>query len=184
VAPRTLTPAAAGKLVGLSEARLREINRIPPRMNVRAGSTLLVPRAAHSTQDVTQHVANTAMLALAPQSQGRRVVLRVGQRGDSVTAIAKRHRLRAADVAAWNQVSTQARFKAGARVVVYKAPVRQAAAKQRVAKTQSARSATAKVASKKTAKATSKAAVKSQAKTRPAAAAKLRVAQGETPTAR
>jgi len=179
VAPRTLTPAAAAELVGLSEARLREINRIPPRMNVRAGSTLLVPRAAHSTQDVTQHIANTAMLALAPQQgQGRRVVLRVGQRGDSVSAIAKRHRLRAVDVALWNKVSTQARFKAGARVVVYKAPVRQATARQRAAKTGSVRAAAPKAKGKTTVSATAKAKVK------PAAAAKLRIAQGETPKAR
>ncbi len=178
VAPRTLTPAAAAKLVGLSEPRLREINRIPPRMNVRAGSTLLVPRAAHSTQDVAEHIANTAVLALAPESRGRRVVLRVGARGESVASIAKRHRLRAADVAAWNQVSTKARFKSGARVVVYKAPVRQAAAKRRAVKTGSARNVAPQARAQKAAKATARASAK------PKAAAKLRVAQGDTPTAR
>ena len=44
VAPKTLRPADAAKQVGMSEAQLREINRIPPRMLVKAGSTLLVPR--------------------------------------------------------------------------------------------------------------------------------------------
>ncbi len=169
VAPRTLTPAAAAQLVGMSEARLREVNRIPPRMRVQAGSTLLVPRAAHSTQDVTEHIANTAVLALAPEGQGRRVVLRVGKQGDTVAGVAKRHRLRAADVAAWNNVSTQARFRHGAKVVVYKAPVRQAAAKRRV---------------KSSASATPRAAAKAPARSPTKAAAKLRVAQGDTPTAR
>ncbi len=172
VAPRTLTPAAAARLVGLSEARLREINRIPPRMRVRVGSTLLVPRAAHSTQDVTAHIANTATLALAPDHRGRRVVLRVGQRGDSVAAIAKRHRLPAADVAAWNEVSATARFRPGARVVVYKAPVRQAAAKRRVAQTAAPRARAAAPARKQARRTARK------------AAAKLRVAQGEAPVAR
>ncbi len=180
VAPSTLTPAAAAKLVGLSEARLREINRIPPRMRVRAGSTLLVPRAAHQQQDVTEHIANTAMLALAPEASGRRVVLRVGKKGDTVAAIARRHRLRAADVAAWNQVSTQARFKAGARVVVYKAPVRQAAAKRRVAQ-----STKTSAAAKQAVKPASKSKATSSARAKPTPAAKLRVAQGgQAPTAR
>jgi membrane-bound lytic murein transglycosylase D len=178
VAPRTLTAAAAAKMVGLSEARLREINRIPPRMKVRVGSTLLVPRAAHTTQDVDEHIANTAMLALAPESRGRRVVLRVGKRGDSVAAIAKRHRVAVADVAAWNQVSTSARFKSGARVVVYKPPVRQAAAKRRVARPVAARATAPQAAAKKVAKS----APRTQA--RPTAASKLRVAQGQTPAAR
>jgi membrane-bound lytic murein transglycosylase D len=189
VAPRTLTPAAAAELVGLSEARLREINRIPPRMRVRAGSTLLVPRAAGSTQDVTEHVANTAMLALAPEGRGRRVVLRVGKQGDSVAAVARRHRLRAADVAAWNNVSTQARFRAGAQVIVYKAPVRQAATKrkaqQRAASTPRKASAKARAATKTEAKTSKPRGTARQATVgAPQAAAKLRVAQGEAPSAR
>ena len=46
VAPKTMRPAEAARQVGMDEAELREVNRIPPRMLVKAGSTLLVPRAS------------------------------------------------------------------------------------------------------------------------------------------
>ena len=72
VAPRSLKPAEAAKLVGMSEAQLREVNRIPPRMVVKAGSTLLVPRGAHATQDVTEHLADHASLQLAPEARAAR----------------------------------------------------------------------------------------------------------------
>ncbi|MBL8305787.1 MAG: transglycosylase SLT domain-containing protein [Rubrivivax sp.] len=67
VAPRTLKPQEAAKLTGMNEAELREVNRIPPRTLVKAGSTLLVPRADHHAQDVTEHIADNAALSLAPE---------------------------------------------------------------------------------------------------------------------
>ncbi len=128
VAPRTMQPLAAAKLVGLSEQRLREINRIPPRMLVRKGSTLLVPRNAAVTRDVSERVANGAVLQLSPQARpARRVTLRAGKSGDSVVAVARRYGLSAAAVARWNGVGTKARFKAGSTIVVMlppKAPAR------------------------------------------------------------
>ena len=82
VAPRTLKPAEAAKLVGMSEADLREVNRIPPRMLVKQGSTLLVPRAAHSLQDVSLHLADNAAMLLAPDGPRlKRVVLKAGKKG-------------------------------------------------------------------------------------------------------
>jgi membrane-bound lytic murein transglycosylase D len=66
-APRTMRPGEAAKAVGMSEDTLREVNRIPPRMLVRANSALLVRREAGVTQDVSAQVADQAMLALAPE---------------------------------------------------------------------------------------------------------------------
>jgi len=68
VAPKTLKTAEAARLVGMPEARFREVNAIPPRMLVKAGSTLLVPRGG-AERDVSEHVADTATLALAPEVQ-------------------------------------------------------------------------------------------------------------------
>ena len=123
VAPHTMQPLAAAKLVGLSEKRLREINRIPPRMLVRKGSTLLVPRSAAVTRDVSEQVANSAVLQLSPQARpARRVTLKAGKSGDSVAAVARRYGLSAAAVARWNGVDTKARFKAGSTIVVMLPP--------------------------------------------------------------
>lgn len=68
VTPKSMKPAEAAKMVGMAEAKLREVNRIPARMILKAGSTLLIPRAAHSTKDVTPEVAQNGMLAMAPEA--------------------------------------------------------------------------------------------------------------------
>jgi membrane-bound lytic murein transglycosylase D len=69
VAPRTLKPAEAARLVGMSEPMLREVNQIPQRMLVRVGSTLLVPRALHASANVAEHIADHAALSLAPEAR-------------------------------------------------------------------------------------------------------------------
>jgi membrane-bound lytic murein transglycosylase D len=119
VAPRTLKTADAAKLVGVGEAQLAEVNHIPPRMLVKAGSTLIVPRGAKTTDDVSGRLADTATLTLAPEGQGGRVTtLRAGPKGDTVAAVARRHGLTAAQVAQWNQVSPTARFAPGQAIVL------------------------------------------------------------------
>ncbi len=64
VVPSNMRPLEAAKRVGMSEANLREVNRIPPNHSIRAGSTLLVPRGSQ-TEDVGARVADSAQLALA-----------------------------------------------------------------------------------------------------------------------
>ncbi len=118
-APRTMTPADVAREVGLPEAELREVNRIPPRMLVKAGSTLLVPRPASHEDDVAAHVADNGQLNFAPEGRGqRRLQVRIGRGGESVASVARRHRVSAVQVARWNGVSPQARFRAGQTVVV------------------------------------------------------------------
>ena len=117
--PKTMRPADAARQVGMSEANLREINRIPPKMLVKAGSTLLVPRSQHREQDVSETVADNAMMALAPDLPPlRRLTLRAGK-GESVASLARRYRVSAAQVAQWNKVSPSAKFARGQSVVVY-----------------------------------------------------------------
>ncbi|MDI1258979.1 transglycosylase SLT domain-containing protein [Aquabacterium sp.] len=117
--PRTMRPAEAAKQVGMSEATLRDINRIPPKMLVKVGSTLLVPRSQHREQDVSETVADNAMMALAPDLPPlRRMTLRAGK-GDSVASLARRYRVSAEQVAQWNRVSASSKFKRGQSVVVY-----------------------------------------------------------------
>ncbi len=119
VAPRTLKPAEAARTVGISESQLREVNRIPPRMLVKAGSTLLVPRAATSTRDVSEHVADTAAMILAPEPlPGRRRIVKAGSKGESVASMARRLKVSAANLAAWNGVAASASFKPRQAVVL------------------------------------------------------------------
>ncbi|MBX3645370.1 MAG: transglycosylase SLT domain-containing protein [Rubrivivax sp.] len=119
VAPATLKPSDVARQVGMSEEDLRSVNRIPPRMLVKAGSTLLVPRSSHKSDDVSGRVADSAMMLLAPEPPpGRRIAFKAGKRGDTVTAVAKRYRVSAEQVASWNGVSPQARFQPGQTIIV------------------------------------------------------------------
>jgi membrane-bound lytic murein transglycosylase D len=130
VAPRTLPPAEAARLIGMSEDELRQANRIPKGMLVKAGSTLLVPRD-DDDGDVAEHIAHHGLLALTPEGRPmRKISFKAGRKGDSVAAVARRYRVSAAQVAQWNGVSSQARFKAGQTITV---EVRAAPARRAVA---------------------------------------------------
>ena len=119
VAPKTLRPVEAAKLVGMSEDLLREVNHIPPRMLVKAGSTLLVPRGNQRQADVSEHIADHAVMALAPDGPVlRKLSLKAG-RNESVATVAKRYRVSPAQVGQWNGVAAAANFKAGQTIVVF-----------------------------------------------------------------
>jgi len=117
-APATLSVGDAARRVGMSEADLRGVNNIPPRMLIKVGSTLLVPRTAKMVNDVTSHIADTAQITLAPELVTRRSTVKA-RKGETVTSIARRYGLSAASVAEWNNVGTSAAFKLGHRVVVF-----------------------------------------------------------------
>ncbi len=119
VVPKTVRPAEAARQVGMNEDQLREVNRIPPRMLVKAGSTLLVPRGERRQTDVTVEVADNATMSLAPDAPPlRKMSLKAGRR-ESVASVAKRYRVSASQVAQWNSVGPGASFKPGQTVVVY-----------------------------------------------------------------
>ena len=125
--PTTMTVAEAAQRAGMSEADLRSINSIPPRMLIKAGSALMVPRATTTREDVSSHLADNGQLAFAPEVVTRRTTVRAGK-GETVASIARRYKLSAASVADWNDVRANAAFKLGQQVVVY-LPVRQAQAR-------------------------------------------------------
>jgi len=118
VAPTTMRPAEAAKRVGMAEAELRTVNNIPPRMVIRAGSTLLVPRSARMEQDVAVKVADNGQVTLAPEVVLKRTMVRAGK-GENVVSIARKYKTTPANVAQWNKVSAAASFKPGQQVVVF-----------------------------------------------------------------
>ncbi|KDB53577.1 lytic transglycosylase catalytic subunit [Sphaerotilus natans subsp. natans DSM 6575] len=119
VAPKTMKTAQAAELVGMGEAELREINRIPPKMLVKAGSTLLVQRAETRAADVPEHVADNAHMALAPDVPPLRKVAIQARKGDTVAALAKRYRVSANQIAAWNRIDDGTRFRKAQALVIW-----------------------------------------------------------------
>ena len=120
-APRMMKTSEAARVVGMSEESLREVNHIPARMLIKAGSTLVVPRGNALLADVSSEIADTAMLVLSPEAPRlRKTSLKAGRK-DSVASVAKRYRVSPAQVAEWNDVSPTASFAPGQTIVVYTA---------------------------------------------------------------
>jgi membrane-bound lytic murein transglycosylase D len=72
IAPANMKVAEAAKRVHMSEADFRAINNIPPRMQIKAGSALLVPRTSNIVEDVTARVADNGQLGLSPEAAAKR----------------------------------------------------------------------------------------------------------------
>jgi membrane-bound lytic murein transglycosylase D len=130
--PSTMAASEAARRTGMSESELRSINSIPPRMLIKTGSTLLVPRSAKVLNDVTSHVADNAQLSLAPEVVTRRVNVKA-RKGDTVAALARRYSVSTLDVADWNQVTAHSSFKLGQSVLLF-LPVKAKTSSQRSGK--------------------------------------------------
>jgi membrane-bound lytic murein transglycosylase D len=118
VAPRTMSPGEAAGQVNMSEAELRSVNHIPPRVVIKAGSSLLVPRSDRLLADVSERIAENGQVTLAPEIQLQRQIKKAGKR-DSVASFAKRYKVSLESLAEWNKVSTSSVFKSGQKVVLY-----------------------------------------------------------------
>ena len=116
--PKTLTVADAAQRAGMSESSLRSINNIPPRMVIKAGSALMVPRSAGTLADVSSHVADNGQIALAPEIITQRTTVKAKKR-DTVDSLAKRYKVSAANVADWNDIKIGTVLKAGQQIVMF-----------------------------------------------------------------
>ena len=118
VAPSTVRITEAAKQVGMSELQLRQVNNIPAGMLIKAGSTLLVPRAANSHKDVSESVADRGQVTLTPEMISVRKSIRAGK-ADTVATLAKRFNVSPANLAQWNKVAANAKFKPGQALVIF-----------------------------------------------------------------
>ena len=121
VAPSTMTVSNAAQRVGMSETDLRSVNRIPPRMMIKAGSALMVPRTSQHQSDVATHIADNGKLALAPEitEVTRRTPVKV-LKGDTMAKVASRNGVSAANLARWNDMSISSKLRAGQSLDIYK----------------------------------------------------------------
>ncbi len=116
-----MTVADAAQRSGMSEADLRAINNVPPRMLIKAGSTLIVPRGARVQEDVAAVVADSGQLSFQPEIVTRRTTVKAGRAGQR-----RQHRapLQARARPTWPNGTTSrptTRSSAAMSVVVYPA---------------------------------------------------------------
>jgi membrane-bound lytic murein transglycosylase D len=118
VAPATVRVAQAAKQAGMTEAQLRQVNNIPAGMLIKAGSTLLVPRAANTEKDVSESLADRGQVNLTPEMISVRKSIRAGK-ADTVATLAKRYKVSPGNLAQWNKVPVNAKFKPGQALVIF-----------------------------------------------------------------
>jgi len=117
VAPKNMKVADAAKRVGMSEVELRTVNKIPPRMLIKAGSALLVPRSAQQQKDVSEKLADNGQLSLAPEQVLRRQMVKV-RKGDTMASLAKRYKVSVEQLADWNKLELNSSLKPGQKVMM------------------------------------------------------------------
>lgn len=110
----TDTLAGIAARAGISEAQLREANRIPSRYRLAPGSTLLIPRDETMDADITA-ASLSAQFAVVPESANLRKVTYRVRRGDTVQSIARRWNVEVRDIIVWNHLTTPKLF-AGQRL--------------------------------------------------------------------
>lgn len=117
--PTHMRTADIARRVGMPENDLRSLNRIPPSMLVKAGSTLLVPRASEDRTEVPEHLADNGQVQLQPEVVRKRGSAKA-RKGETVASLARRLSLDASDLAQWNKLSVSQVLKAGQSMVIYR----------------------------------------------------------------
>ncbi|MBI3712227.1 MAG: transglycosylase SLT domain-containing protein [Burkholderiales bacterium] len=102
---------------GFQADQLREVNAIPAKMLVKAGSTLLVPKKEHSSEEnIPQHIAEQAQLNLESGKRTKTLKLRASSR-DTLASLARRYHVSTSDIKSWNQLKRD-QIKAGQSIVL------------------------------------------------------------------
>jgi membrane-bound lytic murein transglycosylase D len=145
---------------------IREANNIPPKMALKQGSTILVPKPEHAadTNISPALVENATMVVVPDVPDSKRITVRVGKK-DSLASIARRYKVSVAQIKSWNELSHDS-VKVGQSLqlhVPYRAASKKSAASRQVAK----KSTSSKVArSSKTTKPVSAKSVTASAKSK------------------
>lgn len=133
--PRNMSVSQIADRLNVDEGDLRDLNKIPPRMQLKAGSALLVPRQGEQDKDVPSHVADHGQILLAQEkppappprisapaaraaAPARRSSIRVGK-GDSLIGLARENGVSVENLAKWNGLRPSANVKIGQTLALY-----------------------------------------------------------------
>ena len=90
--------------LGVKPELLRDVNLIPAKMLIKAGSTILVPKSdKNADSDIAPELADKAQLIIEKAVSTRQISYKVGKR-DNLNSIAKRYQVSIADVRSWNNL--------------------------------------------------------------------------------
>jgi membrane-bound lytic murein transglycosylase D len=120
VAPTTMKVSEAAKKFKMSETDFRTLNSIPPKMLIKAGSALLVPRGDKIKNDVSAEIADLGQVNLAPEITLKKSQIRVTTK-ETLESFATKHHIKAAQLSEWNQLAVNAPLKPGQVLIIYTA---------------------------------------------------------------
>ncbi len=118
VVPTTMKVSEAAKKFKMTEAEFRSINNIPPKMLIKAGSALLVPRGDKVKTDVSVAIADTGQVTLAPEVTLRKSQIRVNKK-DTLESFATKHHIKPEQLAEWNKLSLNTPLKQGQVLIIF-----------------------------------------------------------------
>ncbi len=113
-------PEAVAAKFGITLARLREINGINQHAVIRPGRSLLVPMSEDDDASNLGETWNSPDFRPPEDLYSSRLVYRV-KSGDSLYAIARKHRVTVAALKEWNHLKSN-RLKSGQRLTIYRNP--------------------------------------------------------------
>ncbi|VVE38134.1 transglycosylase SLT domain-containing protein [Pandoraea terrigena] len=117
-------PEDVARKLGVDAAVIRSVNNIAPRMRLKAGSTLLVPRSDDMDQDISASVARNAVLALEPDLPDTRKVMVRARKRDTLASVASRNGVSVAQIKSWNRLRRNT--LTSGQLLVLHVPVREA----------------------------------------------------------
>ncbi len=117
VANKNMKVADVAKRYNMGEDEFRQINKIPPRMMIKAGSALLVPRTSHQQNDVSAKLADNGQLNLAPEVTMRKHIVKA-RKNDSLLLVAKRYKVSVEQLAQWNGLAVNSALRPGQKLSV------------------------------------------------------------------
>ncbi len=116
-APRSMSVAELASLHDISEDELRDINKIPPRSLVQAGSAVVVPRPQEHNADIPEHIADSGQILYT--SLGAKKAGKIkARRGQTLEALAQQHGVTVAQLRQWNKLGPNAKLRNGQRLIV------------------------------------------------------------------
>jgi membrane-bound lytic murein transglycosylase D len=115
--PSHMRTSDIAKKFGIQEQDLRQINRIPPSVLVKAGSTVLVPRGEHHQANVPEHVADHGSIEFQSETRLQKSNIKVAK-GETIGSIAKRFKISESELADWNRLGVNSALKVGQSLVI------------------------------------------------------------------
>jgi membrane-bound lytic murein transglycosylase D len=104
--------------LGTSAQLLREVNHIPPKMRLKAGSTILVPKSdIAGEKDIAPELADRAVISIEPDVPNtRKILVKVGRR-DTLASVSARYGVSTAQLRSWNHLRND-KLSPGQRLTV------------------------------------------------------------------